>query len=157
MLLLVGSQRKKPSVMADQKQCPRLAEGPLLVSSVTLPWVVNLVSPNKPDTALHPQTLAGSLQGRGSSGGVSPENTASCSNTPAARISAHVLPSLERTAVVHGCLEPHLQPSWASKGSAIRDFICRGKTWFSELPRHYKPEGHHRTVRQLAASHLGVR
>ena len=124
MLLLVVSQKIKNSVIADQKRCPMLAQGPLLVSLVALSWVVNLVSPNEPDTALHPQSLAGSLQGRGSSGDISPKNTASCSNTPAVCINSHALPSLERTVVVQGCLEPHLHPSWASKGSAIRDFIC---------------------------------
>lgn len=124
MLLLVGSQRIKDSVMADQKRSPRLTRSPLLVSSVALPWAVNLVSPNKPDTALHPQNLAGSLQGRGSRGDVSPKNMASCSNTPAVRVNSHALPSLERTAAVQGCPEPHLHPSWASEGSALRDFIC---------------------------------
>lgn len=87
MLLLVGSQRVKNSVTADQKRCPRLAQGPLLVSSIGLPWVVNLVSPSKPDTARHPQNL----QGRGSSGDLSPENMASGSNIPPAPTSSRRL------------------------------------------------------------------
>lgn len=93
--------------MADQKHCSRLAQGPLLVSLVTLPWVVNLMSPDKPDTVFHPQNLAVSLQGRGSSEAVSPK-------------------SLERTDIisVQGCLEPSLNPSWVSKGYAIRHPIC---------------------------------
>jgi len=93
----------------------------LLVSLVALPWAVNLVSLHKPATALHPRgspNLAGSWQGRGSSGDVSPQNTAVC-------IDCHMLPSLERTAVVQGYLEPHVRGSWASKGSAIRNYLLR--------------------------------
>lgn len=77
MLLLVGSQRIKSSVMVYQKQCPRLAQGPDLVSSVAFPWLADLVSPDKPDSALHPQ----SLQGRDRSSDTSPKNTA-CANSP---------------------------------------------------------------------------
>lgn len=87
--------------MADQKQCPRLAQGPLLVSLVAPPWAVNLASLNKPDAALHPggsQNLAGSLQGRGGSGDVSPKNVVSSLNTEAVCIDSPMLPSLEGTA-----------------------------------------------------------
>lgn len=140
----------KKGAMADQKQCPRLAQGPLLVSLVALPWVVNLVSPNKPDTALHLQDLSGSIQARGSSGGVS-RNAPSCSNVLVVGGSSHALPNLERTAAVQGCLESQLHPSWASRKSVIP-----WETWISELSKHYKPEGQPRTTHKWTASPLGV-
>lgn len=88
--------------MVYQKRCPRLAQGPVLVSSVALPQLADLVSPNKPDSALHPQ----SLQGRDRGNDTSPKSTASSSNTPVVCANSLALPSLERTALVQGYPDP---------------------------------------------------